>query len=146
MHVLLEDLLHVNLGCLGVQRKHTVHGVFLGSIASVRGDSLIDEIWSCLLELDGNLVLLEVSGVPGSVEIVTLVDQAVTAVNSHGRTALHVLRLVVVFLTERHAGAVGENGSLSESLSLQEHGEGVAATVLHGDLLDLNSVVGEEVV
>jgi hypothetical protein len=41
---------------------------------------------------------------------------------------------------------VSENGSLSESLSLEEHGEGVASTVLDSDLLDLKRVVSEEVV
>jgi hypothetical protein len=44
---------------------------------------LVDEIWSGLFELDGNLVHLEVSGVPGSGEIITVVNEAVTAINSY---------------------------------------------------------------
>jgi len=41
---------------------------------------------------------------------------------------------------------VSENWLLGKSLSLEEHGEGVASTVLDSDLLDLERVVSEEVV
>lgn len=105
------------------------------------GDSLIDEAWLGLLESDSNLIHLEVFGVPSSGEIVTVIDEAVTTVNSYGRSTLHVSGLVVVFLAERHAGAVGEDGSLGESLSLQKHRESVATTVLDRDFLNLDGVV-----
>jgi len=42
VHVLLEHLLHVNLGGLSSQVEDTVHGVFLSSVSGVRGDSLVD--------------------------------------------------------------------------------------------------------
>jgi hypothetical protein len=104
--------------------------------------SLVSKIWLWLLESDCNLVHLEVFGVPSSGEVITVVDEAVTAVNSNGGSALHVLGLVVVFLTERHTGAVGEDGCLGESLSLQKHGESVATTVLNRDFLNFDGVVG----
>jgi len=146
VHVLLEHLLHVNLGGLSSQMEDTVHGVFLGTVAGVRGDSLVDKVGTGFAESNGVLGHVQVASVPLLGEIIGVVNEAVTAVNGERHTALEVLRQVIFFSSERHSGAVSENGRLSESLSLEEHGEGVASTVLDSDLLDLKRVVGEEVV
>lgn len=79
-------------------------------------------------------------------EIVSVVNEAVTAVDLERHTARKVLGQVVLLLSEGHAGAVSENWLFGKSLSLEEHGEGVASTVLDSDLLDLERVVSEEVV
>ena len=144
VHVLLEDLLHVALWGLGSERENAVHGVFLGSVSSVVRDSLVDEVGCGLLELHGDLVNAQVLGVPGLGEVVTGVDQAGAAVNDEFVSALEVGRRIVVFLTEGHAGAMGQNRRLCESLTLEEHGESVLSGVLLGDLLDLDRVVRQE--
>jgi len=107
-------------------------------------DSLVDEVGCGLLELLGDLVNAQVLGVPGLGEVVTGVDQAGAAVNDEFVSALEVGRRIVVFLTEGHAGAMGQNRRLCESLTLEEHGESVLSGVLLGDLLDLDRVVRQE--
>jgi len=146
VHVLLEHLLHVDLGGLSSEVEDTVHGVFLSSVSSVRGDSLVDKVRSGLAEGLGVLGDSHVALVPFLSEGITVVDSANSSVDFEVNSTHKVLRQVEFFFSERHAGAVSENRLLGELLSLEEHREGVASRVLLGDLLNLARVVGEEVV
>jgi hypothetical protein len=121
--------------------EDSVHGIFLSSVTGVRGDSLVDKVGSGLAESDGALGHSQVSGVPFLSERVAVVHEAVTSINFKGHSTGEVLRLVVVFSTERHTGAVGENRLLGKLLSLEEHGECITSTVLNGDFLNLKGVV-----
>ncbi len=112
MHVLLEHLLHVELGGLCLQGDHAAHRVFLGTVASVGGNSLVEYVGGGLLEWDGDLSVVTVALVPVFGEVVDVVDKAVSTPNWDGVTTLQISGSVVVNITHVHAGAVGEDGLL----------------------------------
>lgn len=74
VHVLFKHLLHVELRRLGLQSNNAAHGVFLSTVASVRGNSLVEYIGGGLLEWNGDLIVVGVTSVPVSSEVVDVVD------------------------------------------------------------------------
>ena len=146
VHVLLEHLLHVELGSLWLEGNNATHGVFLGSVAHVWLNSLVLHLRSRLAELERNLCDSFVLLVPSLGVVVTVVDKALTSINVNFLTASQVEWSVVFFGSEGHAWAVSENGCFGEHLLLKEHWEGESATVLGVDLLDFDLLVGQEVV
>ena len=102
--------------------------------------------WSRNGKLDGSLSNTHVSGVPFLGEVVTIVDEAFSAINDNLLSAGKILGLIVLLRLEAHAGAVSKNGSLSKSLLLKEHGERSTSRVLGVDFFDLNLAIGKIVV
>lgn len=57
VHVLLESLLHVELGWLWLKSNHTAHRVFLGTVAHVGWDLLVNEVCFAAFNCDGSLIV-----------------------------------------------------------------------------------------
>jgi len=112
----------------------------------VGGHWLIEHIWGRSLQCDADLLHAEALTVPLLGEVVGVIDKAGTAPDSQRGTAHDVAGLVKFLLAHVQTGAVSENSSLCESLSLEKLGEGVIARVRFVDFLDLNCVVTKEVV
>jgi len=110
----------------------------------VLGHRLVNKVRDRFLELHSGLDNAEILGVPLLSEIIAIVDKAIAAIQDKRVTTLEILWLIIVLCTERHTGAVGENGGLCKLLSLQKHREGISATVLLSNLFDLDCAVGEE--
>ena len=70
---------------------------------------MVDEIWLSFLELDSSLSLVKVFSIPDSSEVITIIDEAVTSINSNKRTATDVLGLIVVFLAQGHSKTINKN-------------------------------------
>ncbi len=119
VHVLLEHLLHVDLGGLGLQGVDRTEGVLLSAVPVVLGDWLVHDVGAGLLELDGHLLQVEGGSVPGFGEVIAVVDEAVAAEDVDVLPGDEVLWRVVLLLPEGHAWAVGEDGLLGQLLSLE---------------------------
>ena len=146
MHVILEHLLHIELGSFRLKRHDTAHRVFFSSVAHVAWSGLVLHAWVRLAKLQGHLEDVLVLDIPGFGEVIAVVDQAVTAVNGDSLATFEIFWGVVLFSAERHAWAVSQDGRLGKLLLLKKHWEWESATVLGVDLLDLDGVVLEEVV
>jgi len=146
VHVLLEHFLHVELGDLRLEGDNASHGVLLGTVTVIFGHGLVLNRRGGLAEGNGDLGLAEVVLVPLLGVVVAIVDEAVSSEDSNLVTTFDVSRLVVFFSAHGHAGAVSEDGSLGELLSLQEHREGEATGVGGVDLLNFDGAIAEEVV
>jgi hypothetical protein len=146
MHVLLEHLLHVILWWLRLQGNNWGHWVLRGTVAGLWGHSLVEDLGVTLGEGKRLLFDVEVSPVPWSGEIIRVVDKTLASPDSDDISDEEVLRAVVLDVLQVKAGVMSEDRGHSELLTSKEHGEGVLAVVRLDDFLDLNGVVGEEVV
>jgi hypothetical protein len=146
VHVLLEHLLHVDLGRLGLEGDDWTHGVLLVAVAVVTWHGLVLNGGGRGWQLDWSLGHAELLLVPSLGEIVTVKNHAVTAVDLDRSTASDVSGEVVVFLLEGHAWAMSQNWGLGKLLSLQQFGERCPSWVSCVDLFHLDRVVGQEVV
>ena len=106
---------------------------------------MVSHVGSSLRQLDGILCNSHVVSVPLSSEGVTVVDETLSSVDGHLLSADKVAWSVVLLFLQGHSWAVGEDGSLSQLLLLQKHGEGVLTRVLLVDLFDLNLAIREVV-
>jgi hypothetical protein len=141
---LLEHLLHVELGGLGLESDNGSHGVLGGAEAGLSGNSLVEHIGGGLLKGNGVLLDAEVLLVPLLGEVVAIVQEAVAGPNVDGLTTSKVLRSVVSHFSHVHVGVVGQDGGLGELLAAQKHVEGDTAVIGLLDFLDLESLVGQE--
>jgi len=82
--------------------------------------------------------------VPVGGEVISSIDQALTAPNGNHFTSFEVLRHVVSDITEVEAWVMSKNWDFSQFLSSEEHREWIATIVRLDDLFDLNSIVTEE--
>ena len=76
--------------------------------------------------------------VPGSSELITVVDEALTAIDDDVGTASNVLWLIVVLIAEGHAWAMGQDWLLGKLLSLEKHWESKSSRVLSVNLFNLD--------
>ena len=146
VHILLEHLLHVDLGGLGLQGEDGAKRVLRRAVTVVGRDLGLGHDWHGLRKLDGVLLDTHVVTVPSLSEVITVVDEALATIDDDLVAADEVSGTVVLLALEAHAGAVSKNGGLGESLLLKEHREGETARVLGVDLLDLNLTVRKVVV
>jgi len=143
---LLEHLLHVNLWSLGVQRVNGSQGVLLCSVTVVSWKWLVHHSWSWLLELHWSLVDSQNLVVEGLGEVIAVVDLTNSSVNVNILAAQEVVWGVELFLSKRHAWAMGHDWSFGKLLSLEEHWEWEPSSVGLVDFFNLNTVIGEEVI
>jgi hypothetical protein len=144
VHILLEHLLHINLGWLRLERVDWSEWVLLSTISIVGRHSLIHDVGASLLQ--GNGVhgdakdLLE----PFASEGIAVVDHAVAAENVHTTSNSQVSWLIVLFWAQWHARIVSKKRLLCELLAFKKHGEGNLTIVRLIDLLNLDWTVREE--
>ena len=138
VHVLLEHLLHVNLGRFGLEGVDGAKRVLGGSVAVVGRDGLVHDVGSGFLELDGNDVHVVLLLEPVLGELVAVVDQALPSEDLDAISHNQILRLVVLLGAQRHPWTMGQDGLLSQLLSLQQHREGETTAVLIIGFLDFN--------
>ena len=144
VHVLLEHLLHVALGRLGLQGDNRAHRVVLVTESIVGRDLGVLDVLGGGGELNGLLSDSQVLLVPCLSMVVTVEDLAVAAVDGDRLATSDVLGHVVLFLAEGHAWAVSKDWCLSELLALEKLRESCLSAVGSVDLLDLHRVVAEE--
>jgi hypothetical protein len=80
------------------------------SIPIILRQWLIHDVRSGFLELNWHLVNVEASFVPCFGEVITVIDETVSAKDLDVLARDKVLWSVVLFLPQRHAWAVSENG------------------------------------
>lgn len=89
---------------------------------------------------------VEVSLVPLFGEVISVIDKALASPDSHNVADLEILRAIVLNVFQVKAGVVGKDWGLGKLLASEEHGEGVLTVVGSNNFLNLNSIVGKEVV
>lgn len=146
MHVLLEHLLHVDLGGLWLKGEDRAEGVLWSSESIVVWNWLICNGRSGLGELEWILHDTHHVLVPLLGEVVTVIDEALSSVDDNLVATEEVTWSVELLALEGHTWAVSENWLLGKLLFLEEHWEWESTRVLCVNLLDFNVSVGEEVV
>jgi hypothetical protein len=84
--------------------------------------------------------------VEGLGEVITVVDLADSSIDVKTLSAQEIVWSIELFLSKRHAWAVGHDWSLGKLLSLEEHWEWESSSIGLVDFLDLNAVIREEVI
>ena len=107
---------------------------------------MVSHVGSSLSKLQWLLINAHVLTVPLLGKVVTVVDQALSAVDLHLLSTEQVRWSIVLLILQRHAWAMGQDWSLGELLLFQKHWERETAGVLGIDLFHLNSAIGQEVV
>lgn len=146
MHILLEHLLHVDLWWFSIEGEDGTKRVLRGSVAIVSWDSLVSHVWSSFSQLEWLLVDAHVGIVPVLGEIITVIDEAFSAVDDDLVAANEIGWSVELLVLQRHAWAVSQDWGLGQLLLFEEHWEWETPGILSVDLLHLNSSVGQEVV
>lgn len=146
MHVLLEHLLHVDLGSLRVQRIDRAQRVLSSAVTIVRRNLGLSNDWRRNGQLDRLLIEAHHGRVPALCEVVTVVDEAVTTVDMNLVAAEQVLRTIELLRLQVHARTVGQDRFLRQFLLLEQHRERVVTRVLSDNLLNLDAAVRQVVV
>lgn len=87
-----------------------------------------------------------VSLVPGSSEVIRVVDEALTSPDGHHVTDLEILRAVVLNFLQVEAGVVSQDWGLGKLLAPQQHREGILTVIGLDDFFDFDGVVAQEVI
>jgi len=146
VHVLLEHLFHVSLWRFGSERVNRAKGVLWGSIAVISGNFRLSDDRGWHGKLDWVLSDAHVSLIPLLGEVITIIDEAFSIVDSDFGAASKIGRPIELLSLKAHTGAVGKNWGLSKLLFLEEHREWSTSRILSIDLFDLNLTIREIIV